>query len=66
MSALRRRPQVADHADVELALHESHDARGFRGVDPERRGHELARTTDEIVAGSGSAKTMSVALPNAG
>src|SRR5829696_942200 len=49
-SALRLRLQVTDHADVELALDEAHDAGGLRRVDAERLGDQSARALDEVVA----------------
>src|SRR5688500_18014979 len=49
MSALLR-CEVTDHADIELALYEPHDARGFGAIDTERLGHQCARALDEPVA----------------
>ena len=43
------RGEMADHADVELALREAQEARGLGGVDPGCVRHEPARPRHEVV-----------------
>lgn len=43
------RPEMTDHAHVELALDEPDDAGGFRGVDAERLRHQRASTAHEVI-----------------